>query len=76
MKKIKDKLQARAKFTKGKRVGYARGDDVTSKVEPTDYQPGGGPSNKGRRSRRHIIKHHSLHQHQLPHQLLHQHLHH
>jgi hypothetical protein len=30
MKKIKDKLQARAKFTKGKRVGYARetGDDV------------------------------------------------
>jgi hypothetical protein len=28
MKKIKDKLQQRAKFNKGKRVGYAEGDEV------------------------------------------------
>jgi hypothetical protein len=30
MKKIKDKLQQRAKFNKGKRVGYAEGDEVES----------------------------------------------
>jgi hypothetical protein len=31
MKKIKDKLQARAKFNKGKRVGYAEGRPVVDR---------------------------------------------
>jgi hypothetical protein len=35
MNKIKDKLQARAKFNKGKRVGYAEGDEVIVTIENT-----------------------------------------
>jgi hypothetical protein len=31
MNKIKDKLQARAKFNKGKRVGYAKGSPVVDR---------------------------------------------
>jgi hypothetical protein len=31
MNKIKDKLQARAKFNKGKRVGYAKGRPVVDR---------------------------------------------
>ena len=37
--KSKKRLEERAKFNKGKRVGYARGDDVTANAEPVD----GGP---------------------------------
>jgi hypothetical protein len=39
MNKIKDKLQARAKFTKGKRVGYAEGDEVNRNDKNTRYEP-------------------------------------
>jgi hypothetical protein len=45
MNKIKDKLQARAKFNKGKRVGYAKGDEVDRETdENTRYEPRAKPT--------------------------------
>jgi hypothetical protein len=43
MNKIKDKLQARAKFNKGKRVGYAEGDEVNRNDKNTRYEPRAKP---------------------------------
>jgi hypothetical protein len=44
MNKIKDKLQARAKFTKGKRVGYAEGDEVNRNDKNTSIRRGAEPT--------------------------------
>ena len=47
--KSKKRLKERAKFNKGKRVGYARGDDVTSKAEPVDgFTPRSRGNSRGR----------------------------